>query len=75
MKRLLAAICLIASTCLAQSPGAKILVLERDQGEKRVRRSREKMPNPHPSLSSRSLLKTAARSILSLEQKRFLLVA
>ena len=46
MKRLLAAICLIASTCLAQSPGAKILVLERDQGEKRVRRPREKMPYP-----------------------------
>jgi quercetin dioxygenase-like cupin family protein len=46
MKRLLPAICLIASTCLAQSPGAKILVLERDQGEKRVRRPREKMPNP-----------------------------
>ena len=47
MKKLLAALCLIASTtCLAQSPGAKILVLEREQGEKRVRRPREKMPNP-----------------------------
>jgi hypothetical protein len=47
MKKLLAALCLMASTtCLAQSPGAKILVLERDQGEKRVRRPREKMPNP-----------------------------
>ena len=47
MKKLLAALCLMASTaCLAQSPGAKILVLERDQGEKRVRRPREKMLNP-----------------------------
>lgn len=47
MKRLLAALYLIASTaCLAQSPGAKILILEKDQGEKRVRRPREKMPNP-----------------------------
>ena len=35
-----------STTCLAQSPGAKILVLEREQGEKRVRRPREKMPNP-----------------------------
>ena len=46
IKRLLAALCLIASTCLAQSPGAKILVLERAQGEKRVRRPRERIPNP-----------------------------
>ena len=47
MKKLFAALCLMASTtCLAQSPGAKILVLEREQGEKRVRRPREKMPNP-----------------------------
>lgn len=47
MKRLLAALCLIASTaCLAQSPGAKIMILEKDQGEKRVRRPREKMSNP-----------------------------
>src|SRR5262249_17701913 len=47
MKKLLAALCLIAATRgLAQSPGAKILVLERDQGEKRVRRPREKMPSP-----------------------------
>lgn len=47
MKKLLAALCLMASTtCLAQSSGAKILVLEREQGEKRVRRPREKMPNP-----------------------------
>jgi hypothetical protein len=47
MKNLLAALCLVVSlTCLAQSPGAKILVLERDQGEKRVRRPREKMLNP-----------------------------
>ena len=47
MKKLLAALCLMASTtCLAQSPGARILVLEREQGEKRIRRPREKMPNP-----------------------------
>jgi quercetin dioxygenase-like cupin family protein len=47
MKKLLTAFCLIASTTsLAQSPGAKILVLEREQGEKRIRRPREKMPNP-----------------------------
>ena len=46
IKRLVAALCLIASACLAQSPGAKIVVLERDQGEKRVRRPREKIPNP-----------------------------
>jgi len=46
MKRILAAICLVASTCLAQSPGAKILVLQRDQGEKRIRRPREMMPSP-----------------------------
>ena len=46
MKRILAAICLVASICLGQSPRAKILVLERDQGEKRIRRPREKMPNP-----------------------------
>jgi hypothetical protein len=46
-KKLLAVLCLLASTtCLAQSPGAKILVLEREQGEKRIRRPREKMPNP-----------------------------
>ena len=47
MKKLFAALCLMASTtCLAQSPGAKTLVLDREQGEKRVRRPREKMPNP-----------------------------
>lgn len=47
MKKLLTAFCLIASTTsLTQSPGAKILVLEREQGEKRIRRPREKMPNP-----------------------------
>jgi quercetin dioxygenase-like cupin family protein len=46
MKKLLTALCLMASTtCLAQSPGAKILVLEKEQGEKRVRRPREKVPN------------------------------
>ena len=46
-KKLLAVLCLMASaTCLAQSQGAKILVLERDQGERRVRRPREKVPNP-----------------------------
>ena len=47
VKKLLATLCLMASTaCLAQCPGAKVLVLERDQGEKRVRRPREKVPNP-----------------------------
>src|SRR5262250_732578 len=47
MKKLLAAFCLMASTtCLGQSLGARILVLEREQGEKRVRQPREKMPNP-----------------------------
>src|SRR5215472_3921048 len=46
-KKLLAVLCLMAATtCLAQSPGAKILVLDSEQGEKRVRRPREKMPNP-----------------------------
>jgi len=46
-KRLLTVLCLLASTtCLAQSPGAKILVLEREQGEKRIRRPREKVPGP-----------------------------
>jgi len=46
-KKLLGVLCLMASaTCLAQSPDAKILVLEKEQGEKRVRRPREKMPNP-----------------------------
>src|SRR5215467_11871807 len=45
MKILVATLCLMASTiCLGQSSGAKILVLEREQGEKRVRRPREKMP-------------------------------
>jgi len=48
-KKLIAVLCLMASTtCVAQSPGAKILVLEREQGEKRIRRPREKMPNPTP---------------------------
>jgi quercetin dioxygenase-like cupin family protein len=51
MKKLLAALCLtlclMASTaCLAQSLDARVVVLERDQGEKRVRRPREKIPNP-----------------------------
>jgi len=46
MKKLLALSLLVSTTCLAQSPGAQILVLEKDQGEKRVRRPREKMPNP-----------------------------
>jgi len=45
-KKLLAVSCLMASTiCLVQSPGAKILVLEREQGEKRIRRPREKVPS------------------------------
>src|SRR5215469_2135393 len=46
MKKLLALSLWVSTTCLAQSPGAQILVLEKDQGEKRVRRPREKMPNP-----------------------------
>jgi len=47
IKKFLATLCLMASTTsLAQSPGAKILVLEREQGEKRIRRPREKMANP-----------------------------
>jgi len=47
IKKFLAALCLMASpACLAQSPGAKILVLEKEQGETRVRRPREKIPNP-----------------------------
>ena len=47
MKKLFTAVCLMAFTaCLAQSPGARILVLDREQGEKRIRRPREKMPNP-----------------------------
>jgi quercetin dioxygenase-like cupin family protein len=47
MKKLVAWLYLIASTaCLAQSPGAKVQVLEKDQGEVRVRRPREKMSNP-----------------------------
>ena len=59
MKKLLAALCLIASTtCLPQSSGAKILVLEREQGEKRVRRPREKMPNP----TSEFILKVTAQN-------------
>src|SRR5215475_7495799 len=46
-KKLLAVFCVMASTiCLAQSPGARILVLEREQGEKRIRRPREKVPGP-----------------------------
>jgi len=46
-KKLLAVFCVMASTiCLAQSPGARILVLEREQGEKRIRRPRDKVPGP-----------------------------
>lgn len=41
MKRLIALLCLVlCAQCFAQSPGAKILVLEKDQGERRVRRPR-----------------------------------
>ena len=47
MKKLIAFLgLLISAVCLAQSPGAKVLVLEKDQGEKRVRRPRSTMPNP-----------------------------
>jgi quercetin dioxygenase-like cupin family protein len=46
MKKFFASLCLlVCSACLAQSPGAKVLVLEKDQGERRVRRPRDKMPN------------------------------
>jgi len=42
-----ASFCLLAcAACLAQSPGAKVLALEKNQGEKRVRRPRDQMPNP-----------------------------
>src|SRR5215468_9821934 len=45
MRRLIVLLCLFCCTvCLAQSPGAKILVLEKDDGEKRVRRPRETRP-------------------------------
>jgi hypothetical protein len=76
MKKLVAALCLMASTtCLAQSPGAKILVLDREQGEKRVRRPREKVPNPTSEFILKVTPQNRARSILSLERKRFLLAA
>src|SRR5512140_3280551 len=42
MKTLVAALCLFASAAaVAQSPSGKVVVLEKDQGEKRVRRPRE----------------------------------
>ena len=38
MKKVISILCfLICTTCFAQSPNAKVLVLEKDQGEKRVR--------------------------------------
>ena len=41
MKKLVVILCLtLSAVTAAQSPGAKILVLEREQGEKRVRRPR-----------------------------------
>lgn len=41
MKRLIVAFCLVLSAVgAAQSPGARIVVLEKEQGEKRVRRPR-----------------------------------
>jgi mannose-6-phosphate isomerase-like protein (cupin superfamily) len=41
MKRLVVAICLaLSGAAAAQSPGAKVVVLEKDQGEKRLRRPR-----------------------------------
>ena len=47
MKKLIAAFCLVLSAAaLAQSPEGKIVVLEKDQGEKRVRRPRADVPMP-----------------------------
>ena len=38
MKKIVGSLCvLICITCFAQSPNAKVLVLEKEQGEKRVR--------------------------------------
>lgn len=42
MKELVVVFCLaLSAVAAAQSPGAKVLVLEKDQGEKRVRRPRD----------------------------------
>jgi quercetin dioxygenase-like cupin family protein len=42
MRKLIVLLCFFCcAVCLAQSPGAKLLVLEKDEGEKRVRRPRD----------------------------------
>jgi quercetin dioxygenase-like cupin family protein len=46
MKTIAVLVCLVVSAALAQSPKSKIVVLEKDQGEKRVRRPRVGMRNP-----------------------------
>jgi quercetin dioxygenase-like cupin family protein len=46
MKHVLITILLLVGQCLAQSPNGKIVVLEKDQGEKRVRRPRPEQPIP-----------------------------
>ena len=43
---LLIVVALCASICAAQSPGAKSIVLEKNDGEKRVRRPRGSLPIP-----------------------------
>lgn len=49
---------LTAMFALAQSPGGKVVVLEKDQGEKRVRRPRENIANP----TSEFILKVTAEN-------------
>ena len=40
MKKLVVILCLtLSDVCAAQSPGARVLVLENDQGEKRLSRN------------------------------------
>ncbi len=47
MKKLIAAVCLLVSAAaLAQSPNGKVVVLGKDQGEKRVRRPRPNVVLP-----------------------------
>jgi hypothetical protein len=43
---LLVVVTLIAAICYAQSQGAKTLVLEKKEGETRVRRPRGSLPTP-----------------------------
>jgi hypothetical protein len=73
MRKFVAALRLITySTCLAQSPGAKILVVGKDQGEKRIRRPREKMRNPTSEFILMVTRKNTGSQHLVLEQKQFL---